>query len=355
MTPSYVDKYYGRCAAAVIDGANGASSSFFSGVESGEKDSDTVARFGEIFSVEVYLGDVVPANLVAPANGGYVVTNNATGNVATTVTVKCTVTISEPLLGLPTSTMKEDESNYLGINNLELLLQWNDMRNVFNIGGSDTIWKSYAGDMATGLVISDAAKLNLKYMSLHASQYSKLNAKNVLPYDEIVSYKKLLTVAAAGTQTTDVISMRQIPNYIYMFVKPSYSSQKPQFSNHLCFPITGMNITYNNVSGLLTSYTQEDLYQMSRTSGSQQTWAEFRGLIQNRRGAQYAGIGSIIVIDPVRDLGLSDFLSSGSLDPQLPKILKLLRLLPSATMVEFLSTTVVLLLLCLVFLPNKLY
>ena len=160
MTPSFVDKYYGKTAAAVSDRATGGSSSFFSGVESGEKDSDTVGRFNENFSVQVYLGDVVAANLVAPANGGYIVTNNTEGSVATTVTVKCTVTVSEPLKGLPTATLKEDESNYLGINNLELLLQWNDMRNVFNIGGSNTIWKSYAGDNVTGLVISDAAKLN---------------------------------------------------------------------------------------------------------------------------------------------------------------------------------------------------
>ena len=107
--------------------------------------------------------------------------------------------------------------------------------------------------------------------------------------------------------------MRQIPNYIYMVVKPSYNSQKPQFSNHLCFPITGLNITFNNVSGLLTSYTQEDLYQMSRRNGSQQTWAEFRGVVKNKIGTESAGIGSIIVIDPVRDFGISDFLSSGSL------------------------------------------
>ncbi len=57
----------------------------------------------------------------------------------------------------------------------------------FNISGSN-VWKSYAGGVNDRLVISDSAKLNLKYMSLHASQYSKLNSKNVLPYDEIVSY-----------------------------------------------------------------------------------------------------------------------------------------------------------------------
>jgi hypothetical protein len=151
-------------------------------------------------------------------------------------------------------------------------------------------------------------------MSLHASQYSKLNSKNVLPYDEMVCYKRLFTGSDATTQmVTDVISMRQIPNYIYIVVRPQYNSMKPQFSNHLCFPVTGLNITFNNVSGLLTSYNQNDLYQMSRRNGSQQTWSEFRGVVKSKNRLEYAGISSIIVIDPVRDMGLSDFLSSGSL------------------------------------------
>ena len=68
------------------------------------------------------------------------------------------------------------------------------MRNVFNISGS-YLWQSSAGDVTNRLVISDSAKLDLKYMSLHASQYSKLNSKNVLPYDEIVSYKNYLQEA----------------------------------------------------------------------------------------------------------------------------------------------------------------
>jgi hypothetical protein len=151
-------------------------------------------------------------------------------------------------------------------------------------------------------------------MSLHASQYSKLNSKNVLPYDEMVCYKRLFNGSDAITQmVSDVISMRQIPNFIYMVIRPQYNSMKPQFSNHLCFPVTGLNITFNNVSGILTSYSQNDLYMMSRRNGSEQTWSEFRGVVKSKTGGELAGIGSIIVIDPVRDLGLSDFLSSGSL------------------------------------------
>jgi hypothetical protein len=110
MTPSYVDKYYGKVADATTNDDSG---SYMSGIESAEKDSDTVGRFNENFSVVVYLGDVV----VDPVAGVYTVTNNT--GVASTVRVVCTVTVSEPLLGLPTCEIKENESNYLSINNLE--------------------------------------------------------------------------------------------------------------------------------------------------------------------------------------------------------------------------------------------
>jgi hypothetical protein len=305
MTPSFVDKYYGKVKDATI---NDGASSYMSGIEAGEKDSDTVGRFNEDYSVSVFLGDV-PV-VIDPITGVFTVVN---GGAASIVYVQCTVDVSEPLVGLPTAEMKENESNYLSINNLELLLQWNDMRNVFYISGS-YLWKSYAGDSQNRLVLDESARLNLKYMSLHASQYSKLQSKNVLPYDELVCYKRLFTGGNGITQqVSDVISMRQIPNFIYMVIRPQYNSMKPQFSNHLCFPITGLNITFNNVSGLLTSYGAKDLYMMSRRNGSQQTWSEFTGVVRNKNNIGFAGIGSIIVIDPVRDLGLSDFLSSGSL------------------------------------------
>ena len=122
MTPSYVDKYYGK----VMDAAtNDGSGSYMSGIESSEKDSDTVGRFNENFTVIVYVNDVV----IQPDDGEYTVTNDS--GVASNVRVVCSVIVSEPLLGLPTVEMKENESNYLGINNLELFVQWNDMRNVF--------------------------------------------------------------------------------------------------------------------------------------------------------------------------------------------------------------------------------
>ena len=302
MTPNYVDKYYAKAVDAAVDNAT---SSYMKGVEFAEKDSDTVGRADANFSVTVTLAGVEQTAI----DGLYTIATNNEG----TLRVACTINLSESILGLPTLELKEEEAGYLSINSLELVLQWNDMRNCFNISGS-RVWKSYAGDTTNSLVLDDSSYLNLRYMSLHASQYAKLNSKNILPYDEYVAYKRNITGSDSGaTEQTDVISMRQIPEKIIMVVRPQYKEMKPQFSNNLCYPINTLNITFNNVAGLLSSYDQRDLYVMSRRNGSQQTWNEFRGIVKNGDGNEIASIGSIVVIDPVRDLGLSDFLSSGSL------------------------------------------
>ena len=55
---------------------------------------------------------------------------------------------------------------------------------------------------------------------------------------------------------------------------------------------------------------------MSRRNGFYQTWNEFRGVVKGVDGdvSKYCiSLGSIIVIDPSRDLSLSDFLSASSL------------------------------------------
>jgi hypothetical protein len=74
---------------------------------------------------------------------------------------------------------------------------------------------------------------------------------------------------------------------------------KPNHSNNIAFPISKMNITFNNVSGLLSNYTMRDLYVMSRRNGSQQTFEEFSGKVRNGASSDaddIASLGSLVVI-----------------------------------------------------------
>ena len=302
-TPSMVDKYYAKAVDAMGDNKP---SGWGSGIDNAEKDSDTVGRADSNISYVVY------------TSAGVAVAGDLA--VATTYYVEISLEVNEPILGMPTLEFKEDESSYLGINNLELVLQYNDFKNVFNV--NQEVVMAFTGGVKFGtqastLFLKDDARIMARYISLHPSQYAKLSAKNVLPFDEFVAYKTTLSLPADGvgvdSAMTNVISMRQVPDKIYIVVRPQYRSQKAYWSNNLCYPISQVNITFNNKAGLLSEMDSYSLYQMSRRNGSQQSWSEFRGVVRNGNGETYNSLGSIIVIDPVRDLGLSDMLSSSSL------------------------------------------
>lgn len=303
-TPSMVDKYYAKAVDAMKDNKG---SAWGAGIDYAEKDSDTSGRADSAISYSIY------------DNAGTDVTANAL-TAGATYYVEITLDVNEPILGLPTVEFKEDESSYLGINNLELVLQYNDFKNVFNVNQED-VTMSFSGGKKFGtastLFLKDDARLMTRYLSLHPSQYAKLNAKNILPFDEFVAYKTTLTLPAdnvgVDSAMTNVISMRQVPDKIYIVVRPQYRSQKAYWSNNLAYPISQVNITFNNKAGLLSEMDAYSLYQMSRRNGSQQSWNEFRGVVRSGNGDKYNSLGSIVVIDPVRDLGLSDMLSSSSL------------------------------------------
>lgn len=303
-TPSMVDKYYANAVDAMADNKG---SAWGAGIDYAEKDSDTSGRADSAINYVIYTG----AGAEVPT------ADNLTAN--TTYYVEINLDVNEPILGLPTAEFKEDESSYLGINNLELVLQYNDFKNVFNV--NQEVVMSFSGGKKFGtastLFLKDDARLMTRYLSLHPSQYAKLNAKNILPFDEFVAYKTTLTLPADGvgvdSAMTNVISMRQVPDKIYIVVRPQYRSQKAYWSNNLAYPISQVNITFNNKAGLLSEMDAYSLYQMSRRNGSQQSWNEFRGVVRSGNGTTYNSLGSIVVIDPCRDLGLSDMLSSSSL------------------------------------------
>ena len=119
-------------------------------------------------------------------------------NTATDYYADYTIKVSEPILGLPTFELKDDEACFLGVNNLELTLQLNDCKHVLYF---PTAIESAIVSRGPGLkhdnsttFLSDDSKLTMQYLTLHPSDYSKLSPKNVIPYNEFVSYKTTDTI-----------------------------------------------------------------------------------------------------------------------------------------------------------------
>jgi hypothetical protein len=115
-TPIYVDKYWG----SISDAGNDLiPSSYMSGVNYAEKDSNAAGRADVNMTVNLYNMDGVP-------QAGGEIPAGSVANWYTDYTIK----VSEPILGLPTFELKDDEACFLGVNNLELTLQLNDCKHV---------------------------------------------------------------------------------------------------------------------------------------------------------------------------------------------------------------------------------
>ena len=321
---NFVDKYYSDYREGYVDAGGVAvgSSSPFAGAAFAEKDSDTSGRGSATMTIKdsanvVYQsgGTIAVAEQAAAVNGA------APANGLVEV-FDIEISFIEPIFGLPSAALQENEGCYTGLNSLELSFQYNSLfKNVISImqlGAADVPGLDAGIIVApppTGQqLLSDDSRVVLRYYSLHPSQYAKLSKKSVIPFDEMVPYKNTKDVPATTiNEVPDVfhsntISLRQIPDKLYIIIRPLLAKKNVLRSNQMVFPITGINLTFNNVTGLLSDMSFKDLYLMSRRNGSQQTFEEFSGNI----GAK-GGIGSYVVIDVTRDLGLDDMLSASSL------------------------------------------
>jgi len=135
-----------------------------------------------------------------------------------------------------------------------------------------------------------------------------MSKKSIIPFDEMIAYKTPVYGVGAQQVETNVISLRQIPDKLYIFIKNRNEKSVVNLSHNIVVPITGVTVNFNNVAGLLSEMNQSDLYTMSRRNGSQQSFEEFFGL-----SGSICSLGSYVVVDCVRDLALDDMLSASSL------------------------------------------
>ena len=120
--------------------------------------------------------------------------------------------------------------------------------------------------------------------------------------------------------------MSVVPDKIIIGVRVPMSIQNASNSDSW-LPITKCVVLFNSNSGILSSATVSDLYKLSRRNGSSQNYFEFSGVASNNQqtiidggptGAVIGGYnpiyttGSLLVLDPVRDFALDDWLSASS-------------------------------------------
>jgi hypothetical protein len=256
------------------------------------------------------------------------------------------VTLTEPFLALSPFINCEPECNagLVGVNNMSMVLNIdNTCKRLFStaksfVNGSGDGLSSYISGITLGWNVQPHGgltqpngftntRLLFNFLSLQPEQYAKISTKNIVPFLDYPRYISTynstapIAVGATATLTSQSIQLNQVPDLILICARVPMSSQSPAYASSF-LGIKKISVNFNNASGLLSTATQQDLYNISYRNGSSQSFYEFRGKADSNTvtpasatGAPFTipTTGSLLVLNPVMDFSLPSYLSSSSL------------------------------------------
>ena len=208
--------------------------------------------------------------------------------------------VTEPLYLSPFLFSGEDclDSGFVGVNNMSLVLTNGDLNRVWSHSSLGNALLS----ISTTLVASEA-----QFHYLAPNITSPLPVEQSWPYFEVTSYPTSIGSLAAGASSVfsvNSVQIKAIPNKIYVFARRSDATQS-YLTTDTFAGISNITVSYGTKVGLLSTASQQELYQMSLKNGLKMNYSEF-----------IANIGSVVCIKPGEDIGLDALSASGMLDNQ---------------------------------------
>ena len=269
---------------------------------------------------------------ISQATGGATLGNAAiqAGQESTVRTVTITATTEEYIQVSPFIFNKTyHDQGFLGIQTLNMQFQIGNLQRIFRFSGvanNGAVINAASAASISNLNILNS-ELVFNFLSLHPSDV--LPSRNVVPYYDLPLYQTASTLSPAlvpmtgannvtATIQTSTFSLNQIPDKLMIWVSPkAFGVQTCQDADAWCV-IDGISIQFNNSQGLLSNCDSYDLWKMSVSAGSNQSWSEWSGQsLKASGGATPTRIrmcGSLLVLDMAKDVQLSDdFLAPGSI------------------------------------------
>ena len=207
-----------------------------------------------------------------------------------------------------TYTVKFDSTEPLLIS--PLLFGWNNYNNQgmygitglnlnISIGNAERVWRTsyqkggyafnFDGAGASTITYNKVSYSNgvnlpfstcnllVNYISPQPDQL--LPSRNVVPYLDFPWYPTACPDIAVDGEKVVVsqnLQLQQIPDKIVCVVRRAMATQTT-YDTDTFLPISNVNIQFNNMVGILSTSTSEELFNMAVVNGSNQTYPEWRG------------------------------------------------------------------------------
>lgn len=212
----------------------------------------------------------------------------------TTVTVYCAFRSTEKLVLSPFTFADSHEwdTGLFGINNIQLIMNLRAPSRVLRATQSATAPISvvpgsidYNGAVSGGQVFQSSV-VNVQFLT--PSLDVPLPPKSVVPYMEFPRFISqpgtTIQPGKAEQLVSQTITLPQIPDLFIIYAKPPQESLTPQQADWYLPVATALDgvrnplsVNFDNFSGLLSSVTAEQLYQMSVHNGLDMDWNQWIG------------------------------------------------------------------------------
>lgn len=238
--------------------------------------------------------------------------------------IQMSVNITEPLFLSPFlfgGRCEYNNQGFVGINSINLVMNVDSTLKRF--------WSTKSTGFTYAVRLSNVqpfdASLLLNFLSSQPTDLIK--ARNIVPYHDFPRYitgvanTSILQPNAIETVTCQNIQLNQIPDMFIICARKPMSQQTAKDSSTF-LGIRKISVNFNNASGLLSSASTQDLWRISKANGSTQNWYEFYGYASVSddgilNPANIPGViktsGSLLVLNPAKDLSLPAYLSNGSI------------------------------------------
>jgi hypothetical protein len=245
---------------------------------------------------------------------GCVVCTVVSGNAAngTTATIKFSVT--EPIMLSPFlyGEQEHKSAGIYGINNINFTMALDSQ-------GKRALRRLDATGFSVGAIRYNDSYIECRFLTPHPSDL--LPETNIVAYQEFTNYLKAegnIANGAAATITSNNIQLSSIPDKVIVWVRPkqgnlSYASPDAYAS------IESVSVLFNNQSGLLSSASKVELFNMAQEAGLKEGWLAYNG-VSSRTDAvtglftQIATSGTPLVLNFGEHISISeDFYSAGSI------------------------------------------
>lgn len=325
--------------------------------------------------------DVVPRG--AFQLDSYTIASTAVAGTPGITTETFVVTVTEPLLLSPFifGHPKSNSQGFYGIQNMNFVFNLGDTARFFRCPNAPTSaagsggfpaltevntyplpYDAVTGSAAdgfggyvnqtlqadTGISLTSVSDSTLLFEFLTPHPSDMMPARNIVPFYELPRYissfnstvpaatytksgtSYALTPGQSGQVSAQSLQLNQIPDKLIIYARKKASNQNHGDAD-VGLGIGQISINFNNNSGILASATRQDLWQMSKHAGNNETWPEWEGEVSSNVWAaaatklqpsnnlttgfaQYASVGSYLVLEFGKDIQLvEDYYAPGSL------------------------------------------